>query len=57
VKQENQVDDCITNIEKIYNEKCNKFIYYCWVIKHIATPQVVICAKITRSYKFHQVQV
>ncbi len=57
MKQENQVDDCITSIEKNYNEKYNKFICYCWVIKHIATPQVVTCVKRARSYKFHQVQV
>lgn len=57
VKQENQVDDCITNIENIYNDKYNKFIYYYWVVKHITTPQVVTCVKRARFYKFHQIQV
>jgi hypothetical protein len=38
---ENQVDDYIVTINKIYNKKYNKFLFYCWVTKHIAIPQAI----------------
>jgi len=35
------VNECnIVAIQKIYNEKYNKFIYYWWVAQHIAIPHL-----------------
>lgn len=41
VKQKKPINECnIVVINKIYSEKYNKFIYYWWVVQHIATPHL-----------------
>jgi hypothetical protein len=44
VKPKDQIDECIITLNKQW--KIYKFIYYCWIIKHVATLQATSARRV-----------